>query len=153
MTRKIIMSGGRDFTDWAAVYRQLIHYPEGTVLVHGGHRYRCAHRGDADCSATCRRWSSTDHIADVLGRALGFVVVVVEADWKMHGPAAGPLRNQHMVTEHSDAERAIVFDGGPGTRDFTGRAVRAHIPVYGGGRTDRVSLSAPLEGAHTGGER
>lgn len=144
MSRKIIVSGGRDFLDWAAVYRELVRYPEGTVLVHGACRRGHSHRHGEDCPPDCPAWRSADRIADRLGRALGFEVISVQANWGEHGNAAGPIRNTVMVKIHADAERAIVFDGGPGTRDFTRKAIAAHIPVYGGGRTDRINLSLPL---------
>lgn len=141
--RKIIVSGGRNFADWAAIYRELLNYPAGTILVHGDHKHRHLH-SDADCPADCPRWTSTDKIADRLGRALGFEVIPMAADWDFYGRAAGPIRNAEMVKKHRDAERAIVFDGGPGTRDFTSKAVRAHIPVYGGGTSNPINISAAV---------
>ena len=51
-----------------------------------------------------------------------------KADWKTHGKAAGPIRNQQMLdTEKPDV--VIAFPGGKGTRDMINRANKANIRV------------------------
>ena len=51
------------------------------------------------------------------------------ADWKEHGKAAGPIRNQRMI---EDADMLVAFPGhgySRGTRDCIKRAKAKGIPV------------------------
>ncbi|GGD30599.1 hypothetical protein GCM10011335_37050 [Aureimonas glaciei] len=50
------------------------------------------------------------------------------ADWKKHGRAAGPIRNQRMIDEWKPT-LVIAFPGGRGTADMIRRAEAAGIPV------------------------
>lgn len=50
------------------------------------------------------------------------------ADWKTHGRAAGPIRNQRMIDE-GKPDLVIAFPGGRGTADMVRRARRANIEV------------------------
>lgn len=49
-------------------------------------------------------------------------------DWKRHGKAAGPIRNQHML---DDAQPVLVvaFPGGRGTQDMVNKARAAGVEV------------------------
>jgi hypothetical protein len=50
------------------------------------------------------------------------------ADWRTHGRAAGPIRNQRMLDEgHPDL--VVAFPGGRGTADMVRRAQRAGVEV------------------------
>lgn len=61
------------------------------------------------------------------------------ADWKKHGNAAGPIRNQLMIDMHLDKDYdkkyivvdilGIAFPGGKGTKDMLRRMYKAGIPV------------------------
>lgn len=48
------------------------------------------------------------------------------ADWKKHGRAAGPLRNQRMLDE-GKPEMAVAFKGGRGTNDMVERIKKAGV--------------------------
>jgi hypothetical protein len=50
------------------------------------------------------------------------------ANWKLHGKAAGPIRNQQMIDD-GKPELVIAFPGGNGTADMTRRAHAAGIRV------------------------
>lgn len=50
------------------------------------------------------------------------------ADWKTHGRAAGPIRNQRMLDE-GKPDLVVAFPGGRGTDDMVGRAKAAGIEV------------------------
>ena len=52
----------------------------------------------------------------------------MKADWKRHGKAAGPIRNQRMLDEWEPA-LVVAFPGGAGTEDMVRRAVKAGVPV------------------------
>lgn len=51
------------------------------------------------------------------------------ADWKTHGKAAGPIRNQHML-ETSQPDLVLAFPGGKGTADMVRRARQAGVEVH-----------------------
>jgi hypothetical protein len=50
------------------------------------------------------------------------------ADWKTHGKAAGPIRNQRMIDE-GKPDLVVAFPGGKGTADMVRRAKAAGIEV------------------------
>lgn len=50
------------------------------------------------------------------------------ADWKTHGKAAGPIRNQRMLDE-GNPDLVVAFPGGKGTADMVDRATKANIKV------------------------
>lgn len=49
------------------------------------------------------------------------------ADWKTHGPKAGPFRNEEMAT-YGDA--LAVFPGNKGTRDMVEAAKRHGLKLF-----------------------
>ncbi|ABD27421.1 hypothetical protein Saro_2986 [Novosphingobium aromaticivorans DSM 12444] len=110
---KIVVTGGRDFGDFALVTRALsaVHRKHGiTALIQGG----------ADgADRLCAEW----------GWDNGIPVATFNADWKTHGKRAGPLRNQRMIDEGTP-DAAIAFPGGRGTADMLGRLQAAGIPTW-----------------------
>ena len=50
------------------------------------------------------------------------------ADWKKHGKAAGPIRNQQMLDEGTP-DLVVAFPGGWGTKDMVSRAKKAEVEV------------------------
>lgn len=50
------------------------------------------------------------------------------ADWKQHGRAAGPIRNQRMLDEERP-NVVVAFPGGRGTADMVARAKAANVEV------------------------
>lgn len=52
------------------------------------------------------------------------------ADWKRHGRAAGPIRNQRMLDEGRPTVVMAFTNGSRGTQDMIDRAKRAGIPTY-----------------------
>jgi hypothetical protein len=52
-----------------------------------------------------------------------------KADWRQHGNAAGPIRNQQMIDE-GKPDLVIAFPGGRGTADMVQRAKAAGIEVF-----------------------
>lgn len=79
VVRKILVTGDRDWDDITTVVEVLKRYPPETVLIHGA----------------CR---GADIICAAVAEALGFVVRGYPADWDGLGKAAGPVRNQQMLT-------------------------------------------------------
>lgn len=79
------------------------------TLIHGG--ARGADEGGAD-------WGRSEHAN----------VNCFKANWRKHGKAAGPIRNQQMIDE-GQPDIAIAFPGGKGTADMTRRLEAAGIPI------------------------
>ena len=110
---RILVCGGRDYSDSRAVYRALdrIRAERGiAVLIHG------AARG-ADSIAA--RWAEQENVA----------TLAFPADWEQHGRAAGPKRNQQMLDE-GRPDGVVAFPGGVGTADMVRRAQAAGIGVW-----------------------
>ena len=71
--------------------------------------------------------SGADQMAREWAAARGVPCTTVEADWKMHGRGAGPIRNQKMLDMKPDL--VIAFPGGNGTADMVRRAEKAGVTV------------------------
>lgn len=113
MIKRIIVCGGRDFTD-----RELL---EGTLdaimgrwgdmmLIHGAAR-------------------GADRMASNWAFARGIPQWHFPADWKRYGKGAGPMRNQQMLDE-GNPSLVVAFPGGDGTADMVRRAKAAGVAVY-----------------------
>lgn len=109
----IIVCGGRDYTDRAAVFAALdrAHAKRPLVaVVHG--------------AAT-----GADALADEWAKARGVTRFPCPADWKLDGRAAGPKRNQFML-DCFQPFGVVAFPGGAGTADLVRRARAAGVPVW-----------------------
>lgn len=113
---RIIVCGGRDFTDFATIRRTLnaLHEgPEGPIshLFHGNAR-------GADTEA--HRWAE-----ELYPRAIS--LHPVPAQWTKHGRHAGPIRNKAMLGNNPDL--VLAFPGGKGTEDMKRQARNAGVRV------------------------
>ncbi|WP_160051218.1 DUF2493 domain-containing protein [Nocardiopsis sp. FR26] len=115
MSRRVIVTGGRDYTDQNTVARTLqslylapLSPGNPPTLVHGGA-------------------PGADRLAAKYAHAHYWPVHEFPANWRRHGPAAGPIRNQQMAD--AGADLCIAFPGGRGTADMVSRAKAAGIPV------------------------
>lgn len=102
MTRKVAVTGGRDFDDTrhvAHVLNRLHQEDPISLLVHGaatGADALAVEWADANMvEQTYRKWS---------------------ADWRRLGKAAGPIRNRAML-ETEKPDLLVAFPGGRGTAD------------------------------------
>lgn len=113
---RVLVCGGRDFMDRGAMSKALMPYrpkitePSEHILIVGGA-------------------SGADALAEEWADVWGMRKRVFAADWKLHGRAAGPIRNQRMIDE-GKPDVVIAFKGGRGTADMVRRAVAAGIPVH-----------------------
>jgi hypothetical protein len=108
---RIIVTGGRDFDDGAAVFAALdrIHAQSAiTEVVHGGAK-------GADTLAA--EWAAANSVAQE----------VYKPDWARYGRGAGPARNRDMAA--AGADLVVAFPGGRGTADMCKQAERAGIKV------------------------
>ena len=111
--KRVLVCGGRNYTDRQRV-RGVLDFVEHLgdaplVIIHGG-------AGGADRYAG--GWA-TLRLREC---------IVYQADWKTHGKAAGPLRNQRMLVE-GKPDLVVVFEGGRGTADMVRRAKAAGVEI------------------------
>lgn len=108
---RVLVTGGRDFSDRELLFEALdgLHSKHGfTVLIHG----------DAN---------GADRLSGEWATSRGITVEAHPADWKKHGRAAGPIRNQKMLEEKP--ELVVAFPGGKGTADMVRKAKQAGLEV------------------------
>ena len=110
---RLLVCGGRDFTDIDALFRVLdrvrckINKP--LLIIHGDAR-------------------GADKMAGKWARHVGLHEVKVPALWDVHSNRAGPIRNAAMLGLMPDG--VVAFPGGSGTADMVRQAKAAGIPVY-----------------------
>lgn len=113
MAKRVLVCGGRDFNDPLTLGSWLggIAKRQGiSALIHGGAR------GADFMAAEFAKWS-------------GIPVEEYPADWRTHGKAAGPIRNQRMLDE-AKPDLVVAFRGGSGTADMVRRARAAGVEVF-----------------------
>lgn len=124
---RVIIAGGRDVPKERA--DELVRYAiqssgfvdlnTPTVIINGG-------AGGIDAAAR-RLWRSQ------LRDRTDCCLMTVEADWKVHGRAAGPIRNR-LMAQHADALVAIWDGESPGTKNMIAeakaRGLKIHIHIY-----------------------
>ena len=96
---RIIVAGGRDFTDYALLSETLDVILERYTL-----------REVQIVSGCCR---GADALGERYAREHGIPVVRFPADWQAYGKAAGPIRNRKMAEYASEGEGILVafWDG------------------------------------------
>lgn len=110
---KLLVCGGRDFTDRAFVFACLDRADAKRrvmLLAHGAAR-------------------GADALADEWAEARGISRLPFPADWEAHGKAAGARRNAEMLAAFAP-DGAVAFPGGPGTADMVRRLRAAGVPVW-----------------------
>jgi hypothetical protein len=109
---RVIVCGSRNWLGLHKIKERLKHLPPETIIISG-------HCKGADMLG---EWAAKD---------LGFTAEVYPADWRTHGYAAGPLRNQQMLD--TGADLVIAFHNNiaasKGTKDMLSRAVKAGVPI------------------------
>lgn len=100
--KDVIVTGGRDYDDWAMVQEVLNLFDIG-LLIQGGA-------------------SGADSDAKEYARLNNIECVTVAADWNKHGKAAGPIRNKEMLLKYPNAI-VVAFPGGAGTANCVKTAV------------------------------
>lgn len=110
---RLLVFGGRDFTDSARLYAALdeirMHVLGINIVIHGGAR-------------------GADELAGEWAMARGIHVARVNALWDALGYSAGPRRNEAMLT--LAPEYAVGFPGGRGTADMARKLAIAGIPTW-----------------------
>lgn len=114
---RILVCGGRDFEDRSAVAIALREFRPVNVVT-----------DVSDAVIIVGGAPGADTLAEEWADVWGVRKRVFLADWKKHGKAAGPIRNQRMIDE-GKPDLVIAFKGGRGTADMVSRAKKAGIPV------------------------
>lgn len=109
---RIIVCGGRDYTDQAMLFGVLDMEAEARSI------YAIIQGGADGADKLARMWCHSR-----LFRCENY-----PADWRTHGKAAGPIRNQQMLDEGKPT-KVFAFRGGRGTADMVRRAKAAGVPV------------------------
>lgn len=109
------MTGSRNWVDREAIYSAMIaqwdKVGRGEItLIHG-------------------MGKGADTLAASVAYELGWTVEPYPADWDQHGRAAGPIRNELMVSKGADVCLAFLLPGSKGTIDCMRRCKIRRIPV------------------------
>jgi len=103
----VLVTGGRDFDD-AEWLETVLGWLPIAAIVEG-----CA-RG-------------ADRLAELYAYDHRITLYHYPADWKMHGKAAGLIRNGQML--HARPDLVVAFPGGRGTADMVRRAQAAGVRI------------------------
>lgn len=111
---RLLVCGSRKFeSPFTIVARKLFEISSTTpitAIIHGGAM-------GADLAAGI--WAIQHRIEEI----------VFKPDWTKHGKAAGPIRNQQMLTANPDMVLAFWNGTSKGTADMIGRAIAAGVKV------------------------
>lgn len=108
---KVIVAGGRDFTNYALVEEAIkISGFEISQIVSG-------------------KAKGVDTLGEVWALANNIPVEAFPADWSQHGRAAGPIRNKQMA-EYADALIAIWDGESKGTANMIQQARNKRLNVF-----------------------
>jgi hypothetical protein len=125
--KRFIVCGGRDYSDWIAVFCALDRIDErfATYTGEGDERKRtpgiaCIIQGGA---------TGADALAKEWAELRGIPCETYHADWKRYNDAAGPMRNERMAKE-ARANGLVAFPGRRGTADMKRRAEAYGIKVW-----------------------
>lgn len=108
---RILVFGGRDYSDQAKVFGALDMLAEQRVII-------AIIQGDCPTGADklARMWAITRNCH----------YDSYPANWRAHGRAAGPIRNQQMIDEGRPT-MGLGFPGGRGTADMARRLTAAGV--------------------------
>ena len=109
---RVLVCGGRHYNKRLVVYRELdrINQDVGIDLVILG--------GCLGADTLAHRWAVSSNVREK----------IFEANWHLHGRAAGPIRNRRMLNE-GRPDLVLAFPGGRGTADMVARARKAGVEV------------------------
>lgn len=119
---KTIISGGRNHTDPDIV--------DAAVRASGFTVTKVIEGGQRTYDEAGNVVGGVDWFARLWGEQNDVPVQTVEADWRKHGRAAGPIRNGKMLDEGAEQVIAIPDKRSRGTWDMVNQALGRNVPVY-----------------------
>lgn len=109
---RVLICGGRDLVDRSEIVHLINDLSPDDIVITGAA-------------------PGADTIAIHLASSRGLATFAFPADWRRHGKAAGPLRNQRMLDEGKpDVVYAFPTANSRGTWDMVDRARKAGLTVY-----------------------
>lgn len=118
---RTLVCGGRNFTDSALLFATLdALVPRPTLIIEGGQRTFAPHSREIIGGA--------DYWAKIWAERNGIEAFTIMANWRLHGRAAGPIRNGRLLSM-GQPDICIAFKGGFGTADCVQKARDAGVPV------------------------
>jgi hypothetical protein len=120
---RVLVCGGRDCRDEDFVFSRLnaVDSVYGiSFVIEGGQRTRDPKTG--------KFIGGVDLFASKWARTRARSTDRFDANWRAHGSAAGPMRNQRMINE-GKPDLVVAFPGGRGTADMVRRAKAAGVEV------------------------
>lgn len=111
---RVLICGSREWVNHEAIaaeiHRLYNKYGRALVIIHGDAR-------------------GADRVAGAIAESFGIAVEKYPADWQHHGKAAGPRRNEQMLTE-ATPQGVVAFNlGTAGTNHMIRIAKAAGLPV------------------------
>lgn len=110
---RILVCGGRNYDDYESMATVLsalqVTRDPFSVIIHGNAK-------------------GADFLADTYARRHNIPVLAFDADWQLHGRAAGPRRNRTMLTE-GKPDLVVAFPGKKGTANMISQAEAAGVEV------------------------
>lgn len=107
---RLLVCGGRDFTDKEFVYFVLDHFKEMVETIIHGDAVGADSLGGAWAADSNIHWEA------------------YPADWDGHGKKAGPIRNQQMLDEGKPT-LVLAFPGSKGTQDMIIKSLKYGVSV------------------------
>jgi len=111
MGYKIIVCGGRDFTDKEVVWGYLDKLHAVSLVITGGAR-------------------GADKLADQWAEERGIARAILPANWNGEGRGAGHIRNKRML-DLMEPHFVVAFPGGRGTQSMVKKARDYKVKVVG----------------------
>lgn len=106
----VVVTGSRDWDDYARIRDRLAKLPRGLTVAEGGQR-------------------GADQLAKEACLEVGLTCRTIQADWKRLGKRAGPVRNRAMLDLRPGLVLAFPLPHSRGTLDCVKEARRRGIPV------------------------
>lgn len=120
MSYKLLVCGGRDFSDQILLFKTLDSLPRPILVIEGGQR-----KFDPILKRTI---GGADFWAMCWAQARGIEYVTENAEWRRLGRAAGAARNALMLKKYKP-NLVVAFPGGRGTANMVRLATEAGVRV------------------------
>lgn len=109
----VLVCGSRHWSDLAPIRRELAKLPPNTLIIHGAAK-------------------GADSLAELAAKQLRLPSKAFPADWTNFGKAAGPIRNQRMLSE-GNPDLVLAFhdniQSSKGTKHMVDIATKHNVPV------------------------
>jgi hypothetical protein len=138
---KILVCGGRDFSDYNALARHLDAANRRYRILMGGEPV--TDRAEPLTHIVHGGAQGADRMAGLWARRAGIQEVRCDANWDYYSNGAGPKRNKAMLALLTRPDYVMAFPGGDGTADMIEQALRAGFTVVEP-MAATISMSHPL---------